>query len=73
MVNIETTLELYSSADALDKLARVHGLYKDSLSVEVEGTVGVLRSGAPMDMDEWLDGMEVMRKKIKERSHNGHQ
>jgi phage terminase small subunit len=73
-VNIETTLELYSSADALDKLARVHGLYKDSMHLEIEGTVGVLRTGEPMDMDEWLDGMEAMRNKITERSRtNGHQ
>jgi hypothetical protein len=46
-VNAEIILELHSSTDALDKLARVHGLYKDSLYGEVEGTVGVLLIGEP--------------------------
>lgn len=44
--NIETTIELYSSAGALDKFARVQGLYKDSMQLEIEGKVRCATNGS---------------------------
>lgn len=67
MVNIETTLELYSSADAFDKLARVHGLYKNSMHLEIEGKVGVLRMEHDVDVETWLEQVANYRKHFQSK------
>lgn len=67
----DTTVELYSSATALDKLARIHGLFKDNLNLEVEGVVGVLKTGDSMGTEEWVAKMAEMRKAFNELNANG--
>lgn len=63
---VDTTVELYSSSTALDKLARVHGLYKDNLNLEVEGVVGVLKTDAPPEPEAWVEMMREYREKFND-------
>lgn len=64
---VETTLELYSAQDAIRDILKVHGLFKESIDLNVSGTVGVLKVGENIDADEWAQSVSKYMNGLQSR------
>lgn len=62
----DVQVELYSSHDALRDICRTLGLFTDNINAQIDGVVGVLKTGPDVDPEQWAKQIASYRQKVQE-------